>query len=96
MFLFLALINHFIFQYVCLICNLFDLEDRKQFHCEDCGMCRVGGRENYHHCKTCDMCLPVKLKNTHKVNLNWSCNSYLYFPIIQKDYKRSSVGLRVV
>uniref|UniRef100_A0A8D9ED85 RING finger and CHY zinc finger domain-containing protein 1 n=1 Tax=Cacopsylla melanoneura TaxID=428564 RepID=A0A8D9ED85_9HEMI len=52
--------------YVCLICNLFDLEDRKQFHCEDCGMCRVGGRDNYYHCKTCDICLPIKLKNSHK------------------------------
>lgn len=52
--------------YVCLICNLFDLDDRKQFHCTDCGMCRVGGRENYYHCLVCDMCLPIKVKDSHK------------------------------
>lgn len=29
-------------RYFCGICNLFDDEDRGQWHCEGCGICRVG------------------------------------------------------
>jgi RING finger and CHY zinc finger domain-containing protein 1 len=43
--------------YSCLKCNFFDDDlERKQFHCEECGICRVGGRENYFHCSTCNCC----------------------------------------
>merc|ERR1711971_823599 len=35
-------------------------------NCENCGLCRVGGRENYFHCGTCDMCLPNHLHQAHK------------------------------
>jgi len=28
-----------------------DTTSKKQFHCEDCGICRVGGRENFFHCR---------------------------------------------
>lgn len=52
--------------YFCSICSLFDDEDRQQFHCDGCGLCRVGGRENFYHCDKCDMCLAVDLKNKHK------------------------------
>jgi hypothetical protein len=33
--------------YFCSMCNLYDDEDKKQFHCEKCAMCRVGGAEKY-------------------------------------------------
>lgn len=57
-------------QYTCLICNLFDDEDKKQYHCDGCGICRVGGREKFFHCAVCNMCLPVQLKTDgHKVSL---------------------------
>lgn len=49
-------------KYTCLICNLFDDEDKNQYHCHGCGICRIGGRENFFHCETCNMCLPIELK----------------------------------
>ncbi|KAK4372567.1 hypothetical protein RND71_007951 [Anisodus tanguticus] len=39
--------------------------DKGLFHCDDCGICRVGGRENYFHCKKCDTCYSVSLRNNH-------------------------------
>ncbi|KAF7995499.1 hypothetical protein HCN44_006606 [Aphidius gifuensis] len=52
--------------YTCLECNLFDDDDKSQYHCDGCGICRVGGRDRFFHCATCNMCLPVQLKNGHK------------------------------
>ncbi|XP_036321435.1 probable serine/threonine-protein kinase roco9 [Rhagoletis pomonella] len=49
-------------KYTCLICNLFDDTDKKQYHCNGCGICRIGGAENFFHCEVCDMCLPIRLK----------------------------------
>lgn len=52
----------FVFQYTCLKCNLFDDTDKKQYHCDECGICRIGGRQNFFHCAVCNMCLPIQLK----------------------------------
>lgn len=49
-------------RYTCLVCNLFDDEDRNQYHCDGCGICRVGGRGRFFHCKVCNMCLPMQLQ----------------------------------
>lgn len=49
-------------RYTCLICNLFDDDDKSQYHCDSCGICRVGGKERFFHCATCNMCLPIQLK----------------------------------
>ncbi|XP_067620821.1 putative uncharacterized protein DDB_G0285119 [Eurosta solidaginis] len=49
-------------KYICLVCNLFDDTDKKQYHCNGCGICRIGGAENFFHCGVCDMCLPIRLK----------------------------------
>lgn len=58
------------FQYTCLICNLFDDENKDQYHCEGCGICRIGGRNNFFHCEVCNMCLPLQLKtNGHRVRI---------------------------
>ena len=54
-------------QYFCYECKLFDDEDKAQFHCDGCGICRIGGRENFFHCATCNMCLPTHLEGKHKV-----------------------------
>jgi RING finger/CHY zinc finger protein 1 len=43
--------------YYCDICHLFDDDDKQQFHCEKCNICRVGGVDNYNHCDTCNMCI---------------------------------------
>ncbi|KAF7265374.1 ring finger and CHY zinc finger domain containing 1 [Rhynchophorus ferrugineus] len=53
-------------KYVCLECNLFDDEEKNQFHCHGCGICRIGGAQRFFHCEKCNMCLPVQLKNGHK------------------------------
>ena len=57
------------FQYFCYECKLFDDEDKAQFHCDGCGICRIGGRENFFHCVTCNMCLPTHLEGKHKVSV---------------------------
>lgn len=50
--------------YYCEICRLFDDSDKGQFHCDQCGICRVGGRQNYQHCLQCDICF--KTGSLHK------------------------------
>lgn len=52
--------------YFCGVCNLYDDDlSKQQFHCEECGICRVGGRENFFHCETCGACYSVELRNNH-------------------------------
>lgn len=53
-------------RYYCEICRLFDDTEKGQFHCSGCGICRVGGVENFFHCDRCDMCLGIQLKDSHK------------------------------
>lgn len=66
-------------QYTCLVCNLFDDEDKDQYHCDGCGICRIGGRNNFFHCEVCNMCLPQQLKtNGHRVSIPL-CVSYQYW-----------------
>lgn len=50
-------------EYYCEVCRMWDAKvsadlDGK-FHCEGCGICRVGKREDYVHCDKCAMCQPV-------------------------------------
>lgn len=52
--------------YFCKECRLYDDTDKGQFHCELCGICRVGGKDNYFHCMKCDICIPVAQKSSHK------------------------------
>jgi len=55
--------------YSCLKCKLFDDEvSRVQFHCDGCGICRVGNKDDYFHCDKCDMCLPL-----HMADGNHNC-----------------------
>lgn len=36
------------------------------YHCDECGICRIGGRENFKHCETCGMCIDVEVFDDHK------------------------------
>ncbi|KOB73020.1 putative vitellogenin [Operophtera brumata] len=57
-----------------LICTECDTRQRVQeecencgvrfgnYHCDGCGICRVGGRDRFFHCERCNMCLPVQLQ----------------------------------
>lgn len=53
--------------YYCNICKFFDHDSvrKKPFHCKDCGICRVGGRENFYHCNTCNACYSNSLRDKH-------------------------------
>ena len=52
--------------YDCLKCRMFDDAEEGQYHCEECGLCRKGGRENFFHCNSCGICLTKNIKDTHK------------------------------
>ncbi|ETV75161.1 hypothetical protein H257_10380 [Aphanomyces astaci] len=60
--------KHVLGQYFCSVCNLFDHKggDKAIFHCDQCGICRVGGRDNFFHCGTCVGCYPISGQSTHK------------------------------
>lgn len=52
--------------YFCDICNLFDDTDKGQYHCDKCGFCRIGGKDNFIHCDSCHMCIGKDIFNIHK------------------------------
>jgi Zinc-ribbon/Ring finger domain len=52
------------------------------YHCDQCGFCRVGGRDNFTHCVDCGMCIDTQLFHDH------NCKSGKYMsncPICQED-----------
>lgn len=53
-------------KYFCSKCRLYDNVDKQQFHCDACGLCRIGGRENFFHCEKCDVCLSITMKDSHE------------------------------
>ena len=58
--------------YWCSICVLLDDEDKGQFHCDRCGICRIGGKENYSHCDRCGICMKTDAVETHACVANAS------------------------
>lgn len=53
-------------EYVCLRCSFFDDDlSKDQFHCEKCGICRVGGARNFFHCDKCAACYHNQLRDNH-------------------------------
>lgn len=53
-------------QYSCTVCPFYDDNIEKEpFHCDECGICRVGGRANFFHCATCGGCYATSLKGKH-------------------------------
>lgn len=61
--------------YFCSICNLFDNVDKGQYHCDLCGICRIGGENNFFHCVKCNMCLNIETKEKHLED----CNKKSYY-----------------
>lgn len=53
--------------YFCRVCNFLDLDDKGQFHCKECGICRKGGKNNFFHCSVCGIC--VSKQKDHKCAL---------------------------
>ncbi|KAK2760954.1 hypothetical protein FQN54_002196 [Arachnomyces sp. PD_36] len=55
--------------YYCSICKLWDDDNEKSiYHCNDCGICRIGQGlgKDFFHCKTCCVCMPMSIETTHK------------------------------
>ncbi|RZC39433.1 zf-CHY domain containing protein, partial [Asbolus verrucosus] len=81
--------------YTCLECNLFDDEGKGQFHCDGCGICRVGGARNFFHCEKCNMCLPVShLSFGHKVQCIENV-SHANCPVCLEDIHHSRIPSRI-
>lgn len=60
----------------CNICNIWCSKKKDRFHCNSCGICRIGKREDYFHCDKCKLCLSISCKNNHdcgKINTNNDC-----------------------
>jgi hypothetical protein len=38
---------------------------KQQYHCDSCGICRGGGRDNFFHCDRCGCCYSNALQNGH-------------------------------
>lgn len=79
-------------KYFCYECKLYDDEDKQQFHCKGCGICRVGGRSNYFHCHRCDMCLPNHLQGAHKCVEKVSRSNC---PVCQEDIHTSRIPSQI-
>ena len=58
-------------EYYCKLCRLWDTSEIKKYHCEKCGICRVGMEEEYEHCDECGFCV---VKTEHKCIKN-KCKS---------------------
>jgi RING finger/CHY zinc finger protein 1 len=48
---------------------------KEQFHCDDCGICRVGGRDKFFHCQNCGACYGMGLRDKHSCIENSTKNS---------------------
>ncbi|KAG8593289.1 hypothetical protein GDO81_000784 [Engystomops pustulosus] len=78
--------------YYCNICHLYD-KDKKQYHCDGCGICRIGPKEQFEHCTKCNLCLPLSFRGNHKCIENVSRQDC---PICLEDIHTSRVGARVL
>jgi len=76
--------------YYCNICHLFDDIDKGQFHCFECGFCRVGGKDNMYHCKKCNMC--VLHSNDGKKHTCFETDEHIC-PICMDDLHQSTKGV---
>nr|XP_047905673.1 RING finger and CHY zinc finger domain-containing protein 1 [Anser cygnoides] len=79
-------------EYYCGVCHLFD-RDKKQYHCDECGICRIGPKEDFFHCSKCNLCLSLSLRGKHKCIENVSRQDC---PICLEDIHTSRVEARVL
>lgn len=90
---FCEICNNCMGEYFCSICNFFDDTDKGQFHCESCGICRVGGRENFYHCNRCNSCIRIEIKDSHNCIENVTKD---VCPICRLDLFNSTESLSVL
>lgn len=53
--------------YFCDVCKLWDEDGAKKniYHCEGCGICRIGPKDKFFHCDKCCACYPLSLRGNH-------------------------------
>ena len=69
-------------EYHCSKCNIWMALSKRPFHCDKCGFCRVGGRENYRHCDQCCMCISNAPNSSHSCMADKYKNSC---PVCRED-----------
>lgn len=52
--------------YYCDVCNLFDDSGTPVYHCDACGICRQGRREDNFHCDKCNACISGSARDVHR------------------------------
>lgn len=57
--------------YFCSECGIANDDTPAQgyFHCDECGICRVGRDDDYFHCSCCDCCLKLDLLEVRPLSL---------------------------
>ncbi|KAL1916101.1 uncharacterized protein VTP21DRAFT_6105 [Calcarisporiella thermophila] len=63
-------------RYFCTKCKLWDDSEKNIYHCDACGICRIGREQEYFHCGKCNACMPVKMRGNHRCierNLEQDC-----------------------
>ncbi|KAL8952609.1 MAG: hypothetical protein Q9222_001483 [Ikaeria aurantiellina] len=56
-------------RYYCSVCKLWDDHPGKRiYHCNDCGICRIGEGlgKDFFHCKICCACIAISIRDTHR------------------------------
>jgi RING finger/CHY zinc finger protein 1 len=76
--------------YWCSTCVLLDDEDKGQFHCDPCGICRVGGATNYSHCDRCGICMKTEAVATHTCVAN---AARVNCPVCLEDLHASRISI---
>ncbi|EJW03619.1 hypothetical protein EDEG_02050 [Edhazardia aedis USNM 41457] len=79
--------NNTFAEYFCDKCKLWTTPDEGVFHCDMCGICRVGLPDQVFHCDVCNACMDINLKENHvhiENNLKSDCPicaEYLFLSI---------------
>jgi len=54
-------------RYFCEVCRFWDNDpDKKIYHCDQCGICRIGNKEDFSHCDKCNACITTEFHPKHK------------------------------
>jgi len=69
-------------KYYCNICSLWQNKNIDIYHCDKCGVCRIGREQKTYHCDMCNICLVSEdkhtcIKDTFKSNCP-ICGEYLH------------------
>jgi hypothetical protein len=60
--------------YFCRVCKFFDGNEAKHiWHCDKCGLCRVGQKDAHAHCDECHTCMPINHKDHVDQVLDCNC-----------------------